>query len=194
MGKDRAGPPKCKHLTKGVSRTVAAYAQRHRAKSAEPPTALPMPTTVHGSNETKSTTMKRRTKQPSASTADGESRRKAEEKARKRIAEQWEHTRATACYRLWAATAYSKLKCSRLKAELSDGPLPKAIGRSNGKSAASLKRILRRIVEKRQAQAIHKMLGRSENLLYASLVNKYTSFCMEELHEVWKKTKIHCQV
>lgn len=130
--------------------------------------------------------MKRQTKQPSVSTADGESRRrKAEAKARKRIAEQWEHTLSTASYRLWAATAYSKLKCSRLKAELFCDSLPKAIDRRNGKSSASLKRALRRIVEKRQAQAIHKMLGHSESLLYASLVNKCTSLCMEELHEVW---------
>lgn len=130
--------------------------------------------------------MKRLTKQPSANTADGESRRrKAEAKARKRIAEQWEHTHSTASYRLWAATAYSKLKCNRLKAELSGGSRPQAIGRCNSKSAASLKRALRRIVEKRQAQAIHKMLGRSKSLLYASLVNKCTSLCMEELYKVW---------
>lgn len=69
-----------------------------------------------------------------------------------------------------------------------------AISRHNGKSAASLKRTLRLIVKKSQAQAIHKMLGRSESLLYASLVNKYTSLCMEELHEVWVEAKNHCQV
>jgi len=87
----------------------------------------------------------------------------AEANARRKVAKSWELVARGIKYRKAAA----KESCGRLtqilEDELFDGILLNLKGRNGMKSYACQKRILRRIVEKRQAQSAHRRAGRSGN-------------------------------
>lgn len=87
----------------------------------------------------------------------------AEANARRKVAKNWELVARSVKYRKAAA----KESCGRLtqilEEELFDGILLSLKGRNGMKSYACQKRILRRIVEKRQAQSAHRRAGRSGN-------------------------------
>ena len=87
----------------------------------------------------------------------------AEASARRKVAKRWELVAKGVKYRKAAA----KESCGRLtqilEGELFDGILLNLKGRNGMKSYACQKRILRRIVEKRQAQSAHRRAGRSDN-------------------------------
>jgi len=87
----------------------------------------------------------------------------AEASARRKVAKSWELVAKGVKYRKAAA----KESCGRLtqilEGELFDGILLNLKGRNGMKSYACQKRILRRIVEKRQAQSAHRRAGRSGN-------------------------------
>lgn len=89
--------------------------------------------------------------------------KKAEASARRKVAKSWELVAKGVKYRKAAA----KESCGRLtqilEGELFDGILLNLKGRNGMKSYACQKRILRRIVEKRQAQSAHRRAGRSGN-------------------------------
>ena len=87
----------------------------------------------------------------------------AEANARRKVAKSWELVAKGFKYRKAAA----KESCGRLtqilEEELFDGIILNLKGRNGMKSYACQKRILRRIVEKRQAQSAHRRAGRSGN-------------------------------
>lgn len=99
----------------------------------------------------------------------------AEANARRKVAKSWELVARGIKYRKAAA----KESCGRLtqilEEELFDGILLNLKGRNGMKSYACQKRILRRIVEKRQAQSAHRRAGRSGNRFTKQLQHYCTS-------------------
>ena len=93
----------------------------------------------------------------------------AEANARRKVAKSWALLVKGVKYRKAAA----KESCDRLtlllEEELFDGILFNLSGRNGMKSYAGQKRILRRIVEKRQAQSAHRLAGRSGNMFTKQL-------------------------
>lgn len=93
----------------------------------------------------------------------------AEANARRKVAKSWALLVKGVKYRKAAA----KESCDRLtlllEEELFDGILLNLSGRNGMKSYACQKRILRRIVEKRQAQSAHRLAGRSGNMFTKQL-------------------------
>ena len=87
----------------------------------------------------------------------------AEANARRKVAKSWALLAKGVKYRKAAA----KESCDRLtlllEEELFDGMFLNLSGRNGMKSYSCQKRILRRIVEKRQAQSAHRLAGRSGN-------------------------------
>ena len=87
----------------------------------------------------------------------------AEANARRKIAKSWALLAKGVKYK----KAAIKESCDRLtlimEEELFDGILLNLHGRNGMKSYSCQKRILRRIVEKRQAQSAHRLVGKSDN-------------------------------
>jgi len=87
----------------------------------------------------------------------------AEANARRKVAKSW----ALVAQGIKSRKAAAKESCERLtqilEEELFDGIFLNLSGRNGMKSYSCQKRILRRIVEKRQAQSAHRLSGRSGN-------------------------------
>ena len=92
-----------------------------------------------------------------------------EANARRKVAKSWALVAQSVKYR----KATVKESCDRLtqilEDELFDGILLNLSGRNGMKSYTCQKRILRRIVEKRQAQSAHRLAGRSGNMFTRQL-------------------------
>ena len=101
--------------------------------------------------------------------------KKAEANARRKVAKSWALVAQSVKYR----KATVKESCNRLtqilEEELFDGILLNLSGRNGMKSYTCQKRILRRIVEKRQAQSAHRLAGRSDNMFTRQLQRYCTS-------------------
>lgn len=99
----------------------------------------------------------------------------AEANARRKVAKSWALLAKGVKYRKAAA----KESCDRLtqilEDELFDGILLNLSGRNGMKSYTCQKRILRRIVEKRQAQSAHRLASRSGNMFTRQLQRYCTS-------------------
>lgn len=99
----------------------------------------------------------------------------AEANARRKLAKSWALVTQSVKYRKAAV----KESCDRLtqilEEELFDGILLNLSGRNGMKSYTCQKRILRRIVEKRQAQSAHRLAGRSGNMFARQLQRYCTS-------------------
>lgn len=105
----------------------------------------------------------------------------AEANARRKVAKSWELVARGVKYRKAAA----KESCGRLtqilEEELFDGILFNLSGRNGMKSYACQKRILRRIVEKRQAQKTYRRIGRTENRYANHILRECTSKSINDL-------------
>lgn len=92
---------------------------------------------------------------------EAQKRIQEEANARRRVAKSWDVLGHSAKYKKAAA----KESCTRTTRSLEDdvfnGILLNLSGRNSVKSVSSQKRILRRIVEKRQAQSAHRRVGRT---------------------------------
>ena len=71
---------------------------------------------------------------------------------------------------------------SGIEDELFDGILLSLSPRNSSKSMSVQMRVLRRIAEKRQAQAAYKYIGRSENLFTEYMTSTCAKSSMRELH------------
>lgn len=71
---------------------------------------------------------------------------------------------------------------TELKEELFDGILLCLKGINDKKSYPAQKRLVRRIVEKRMAQAVHHAMGHERGYVSTRQVVKYSSWCMREFH------------
>ena len=88
-------------------------------------------------------------------------RTQAEDNARRKIAKRWNVLARGVKYQKAVAKSSCDYLTKILKTELFDGILLNLSERNGMKSYSCQKRILRRIVEKRQAQSVYRQVGRS---------------------------------
>lgn len=107
----------------------------------------------------------------------------AEAASRRQVVQRWQQLAQRFKYQ----KAASRVSCSRttqmLEEELFDGILLNLNERNSKKSYCSQKRILRRIVEKRQAQMAHRHIGRSDNMFANHMQRQCVSQSMKELRQ-----------
>ena len=111
---------------------------------------------------------------------EGQKRIKTEAKAQRELNENWERLERSTKYQKSAA----KMSCSHLtqtiKEEFFDGILLNL--RGDDKSFRCKKRTLRRIVEKRQAQSMHRIVGRSGDRYASHMLHHYVGESMSQLN------------
>ena len=107
--------------------------------------------------------------------------RETEANARRKINRTWMHVEETSRYRKASANRLYQSTTRKIKEEVLD-PVDMHLNlRSRVKSANVQKRLLRRIVEKRQAQANHKKNGRARDLTSLHFTILCVSRCMVEI-------------
>ena len=109
--------------------------------------------------------------------------KKAEANARRKLNKSWEKMEHTKRYRSASAKEVCDTITKKIEIEVLDGILLNLSIKSQAKPASVQNRILRRIVEKRQAQANHNKYGRTEDLtsVHVSITN--ISRCMEAIRK-----------
>ena len=90
--------------------------------------------------------------------------KRAEANARRKVNKSWEKVEHSPRYRSASVKYVCDTITRKIEIEVLDGILLNLSIKSQAKSASVQNRILRRIVEKRQAQANHKKYGRTEDL------------------------------
>lgn len=108
-------------------------------------------------------------------------RKKAEANARRRVAQQWACVGKTHKYMDAATTESCDVLTQRIEDELFDGILLSLNERCSLKPYREQMRVLRRIVEKRQAQAIHQRVGRRTDGYARHLCRSNASRSMDDL-------------
>ena len=111
--------------------------------------------------------------------------KKAEANARRKVNKSWEKVEHTPRYRSASAKYVCDTITRKIEIEVLDGILLNLSIKSQTKSPSIHNRILRRIVEKRQAQANHKKFGRTEDLTSIHISITGTSRCMEAIRKKW---------
>lgn len=109
--------------------------------------------------------------------------KKAEANARRKVNKSWEKVEHTPRYRSASAKYVCDAITRKIEIEVLDGILLNLSIKSQAKSPSVQNRILRRIIEKRQAQANHKKFGRTENLTSIHISITGTSRCMEAIRK-----------
>lgn len=107
-----------------------------------------------------------------------------EVKARRKANEDWKRIESTGKYRKAAIRGAGWNTTDRIAEEFLDGIFLNLKARDGEKSASEQKRLLRRIVEKRQAQAIHAKTRKSRDRKTAVAVIINTSKCLERIHNL----------
>ena len=90
--------------------------------------------------------------------------KKAEANARRKVNKCWEKVEHTPRYRSASAKEVCDTITKKIEIEVLDGILLNLSIKSQAKPTSVQNRILRRIVEKRQAQANHNKYGRKKNI------------------------------
>lgn len=108
--------------------------------------------------------------------------KKSEAKARRQIAKRWAIVSKGAGYKHAAARDSTIVMTNKIEEDAFDSILLSLSPRNNDKSQSCQRKLLRRIVEKRQAQAIFKRVGRSEDMFTPRLIAESCHWCMRELH------------
>ena len=106
---------------------------------------------------------------------------KAEAKAKQKLAQNWARLKQNTKYQMAVAEESCNLLTQELKEELFDGILLNL--RAENKSYRCQKRTLRRIVEKRQAQTMHRIVGRSGDRYSSHMVSHCVGESMSQLHK-----------
>lgn len=109
--------------------------------------------------------------------------KKAEANARRKVSKSWEKVEHTPRYRSASAKYVCDAITRKIEIEVLDGILLNLSIKSQAKSPSVQNCILRRIIEKRQAQANHKKFGRTENLTSIHISITGTSRCMEAIRK-----------
>ena len=113
---------------------------------------------------------------------DAAKRRQAEANARRKVAKEWDGVAKGRRYQKAAVREACNTTTLVLIDELFDGILLELNERNCGKSLSVQKRILRRIVEKRQAQSAHNRMRRTGDGLARHLLRTSVSNSMKRLH------------
>lgn len=109
--------------------------------------------------------------------------KKAEANSRRKVNKSWEKVEHTPRYRSVSAKYVCDTITGKIEIEVLDGILLNLSIKSQTKSPSIQNRILRRIVEKRQAQANHKKFGRTEDLASIHISITGTCRCMEAIRK-----------
>lgn len=110
----------------------------------------------------------------------GKSKSKRKNKTVKNANDGWIFVQASDKYRNHVALETCQRTTDTLKSELFDGFSIVLNSRNCTKSEKIQKRIMRRIIEKRQAQATHQKLGRTADLFVPNIERANVSRCMYE--------------
>lgn len=113
-----------------------------------------------------------------------ERRQAKEAKARRKVNEDWQRIESSSKYRKAAVKSAGWNTTDRIANEFLDGTILTLNTRNDEKSASVQKRLLRRIVEKRQAQAVHDKTRKSRDRKTAIAIMINTSKCLERLHNI----------
>ncbi|MCM1078329.1 MAG: hypothetical protein NC344_00940 [Bacteroidales bacterium] len=113
--------------------------------------------------------------------------RKADAKIRRNINKRWRMLEKSPRYRSAVTREVFCTTMRKIEVEVLDGIFLNLKMKSREKSPSVQDRILRRIIEKRQAQANHRKNGRSEDLTSVHVSITCTSRCMERI-----RMKRHC--
>lgn len=113
-----------------------------------------------------------------------ERRRVKEAKARRKVNEDWQRMESTGKYRKALAREAGRNTTERIADEVLDGIFLTLNTRNSRNSVSEQKRLLRRMVEKRHAQALHAKTRKSRDRKTAIAVIINTSKCMERLHHL----------
>lgn len=119
-------------------------------------------------------------KTDSMKTAYGKSKRK-EAKVRRELAFKWSKISHKVGYQKAAMKECCKRLTLHIEDELFDGIFLNLQGKSSSRSYSKQKRIVRRIVEKRQAQLVHSKVGRTCGGFARHMCQRCASWSMEEL-------------
>ena len=104
------------------------------------------------------------------------------EKIMKETNKRWMFLEASHKYRRFVAKETGEKTTDALKCELLDGLFISLNERNSSKTDREQARLVRRIVEKRQAQAAHHKLGRTNNLYASKVSSGNASKCMLAIH------------
>ena len=104
-------------------------------------------------------------------------------KINRNIAKKWAIVGNSMRYKCAAVREASRNSFDDIKEEAFNGILIALSPHNSGKSLNVQKRILRRIVEKRQAQIVHRYMRHTDDLTASHLASVYISKCMEMLHQ-----------
>ncbi|MCQ2238507.1 MAG: hypothetical protein MJZ73_04675 [Bacteroidaceae bacterium] len=115
--------------------------------------------------------------------ARAERRKQKEATARREVNEKWEHMESTPGYRKAANREMFQSTIRKIEVEVLDGNMLNLNIRNQSKPVSVQIRILRRIVEKRQAQANHKKNGRSADLTTVHITISCTSQSMADIRK-----------
>ena len=107
-------------------------------------------------------------------------------KINRNTAKKWAIVGNSMRYKCAAVREASLNSLNDIKEETFDGILIALSSHNSGKSLNVQKRILRRIVEKRQAQIVHRYMRHTDDLTASHLASVYISKCMEMLHQYQK--------
>lgn len=110
-----------------------------------------------------------------------EMRKRTEANARRRVAKAWARTGSCMGYKRAAVRETYRSTVENMEEELFDGIILSLSLRNSRKSMSVQMRVLRRIAEKRQAQAAYRYIGRSEDLLTEKVLSTCGKSCMREL-------------
>ena len=108
--------------------------------------------------------------------------KKKEAKARRKVNEDWQRVESTNKYRKAIVINTCRNTTDRIADEVLDGILLSLNDRNSKRSASEQKRLLRRIVEKRQAQALHDKIRKNRDSKSSVAVIDNSSRCMQRLH------------
>ncbi len=109
--------------------------------------------------------------------------KKAEATARRKINKSWKIVENTPRYHFASVKEVCETITKKIESEVLDGIFLNLSIKSQTRSASVQNRILRRIVEKRQAQANHKKHGRTDDLTSLHVSITSTCHCMEALRK-----------
>lgn len=108
-------------------------------------------------------------------------KRQAEANARRKVNEKWECVESLRCYQQAAVREGCNNITETIQKECFDSILLHLSSRNESKSYNTQKRILRRIVEKRQAQLIHHTIGRTIDRFSTHMKTRSISWSVGEL-------------
>lgn len=111
-----------------------------------------------------------------------ERRRAKEANARRKVNEDWQRMESTGKYRKAVAREAGWNTTNRIANEVLDGIFLSLNARNEEKSSSEQKKLLRRIVEKRQAQAVHAIIRKDCDRKTVVTVITNTSKRLERLH------------